>query len=251
MKEMHPDLIDRLAGEYVLGTLRGGARRRFQQLIQQRPAVRTAVSAWEGRLHRLAASVPPRTPAPRVWAAIEARTRPAPAAASARGSGFWGWLAGVGRLGLSAAVGAAAVLALVRYAPEDFVSVDQVAQREQALPQSYVGLLLDSEGRPSLLVSSTRHGSRVTVKTLRAIQAPPGKVLQVWALPREGGPAFPIGVATLAAPPGSTTFEMSGSSEALLSKVAQLAVSVEDTPVALGAAPKGPYLLQGHCVKLW
>jgi anti-sigma-K factor RskA len=77
-----------------------------------------------------------------------------------------------------------------------------------------------------------------------------GKVLQVWALPREGVP-FAIGVATVTQPPGSTSFELSDSSEALLSKVTQLAVSVEDAPVAPGAAPSGPFLLKGHCVKLW
>jgi anti-sigma-K factor RskA len=252
VKPISPDLIDRLAGEYVLGTLQGGARRRFQQLMQRQPPVRSAVAAWESRLHKLAVSVPARAPDPRVWAGIEARTRPgaAQAAASTGGGWFWAWLAGITKAAVATAVGVAATLAVVRYAPENFVTVDQVAQREQAMPQSYVGLLLDSEARPSLLVSSTRHGTRVSVKSLRPMEAPAGKVLQVWALPKEG-PAFPIGVATLTKPPGSTVFDMTDTSEALLSKVVQLAVSVEDAPVPFGGTPSGPYLLQGHCVKLW
>ena len=130
-----------------------------------------------------------------------------------------------------------------------FVSLDGLAQREQALPQSYVGLLLDREGLPTLLISSTRHGTRVTVKSLRPIAVPPGKVAQVWALPKEGA-AFPIGVAVPTKPPGSTSFEMSATSEKLLANVTRLAVSFEDAPARAGATP-GEFVLIGHCVKLW
>ena len=38
------DLPDRLAAEYVLGTLQGGARRRFDALLPAHPALRGAVS---------------------------------------------------------------------------------------------------------------------------------------------------------------------------------------------------------------
>ncbi|MGF2529302.1 anti-sigma factor, partial [Ralstonia pseudosolanacearum] len=38
-----PDLIDRLAAEYAVGTLRAGARRRFEQLIRHDADVRTTV----------------------------------------------------------------------------------------------------------------------------------------------------------------------------------------------------------------
>jgi anti-sigma-K factor RskA len=138
---------------------------------------------------------------------------------------------------------------LVQVMPGAFVSLDNLAQREQALPQSYVGLLLDGEGMPTLLISSTRHGSRVTVKSLRPVTVPSGKVAQVWALPKEGAP-FPIGVATPTKPPGSTTFDMSASSEKLLSAVTRLAVSFEDAPVQATAAPAA-FVLSGPCVKLW
>ena len=133
--------------------------------------------------------------------------------------------------------------------PGAFVSLDELAQREQALPQSYVGLLLDREGLPTLLISSTRHGTRVTVKSLRPVTVPAGKVAQVWALPKEGAP-FPLGVAVPTKPPGSTSFEMSATSEKLLSNVTRLAVSFEDAPARAGATP-GEFVLIGPCVKLW
>jgi anti-sigma-K factor RskA len=88
-----------------------------------------------------------------------------------------------------------------------------------------------------------------TVKSLRTLDVPAGKVLQVWALPKEGAP-FPLGVAQATKPPGSTTFEMADTSEKLLANVPRLAVSIEDAPAKPGALP-AEFILAGHCVKLW
>jgi anti-sigma-K factor RskA len=87
------------------------------------------------------------------------------------------------------------------------------------------------------------------VKFLRPVAVPAGKVIQVWALPKDGAP-FALGVAAPAAPPKSTTFETSASSEKLLSAVPRLAVSFEDKPAQAGATPN-EFVLSGFCVKLW
>jgi anti-sigma-K factor RskA len=237
------DLLDRLASEYVLGTLHGAARRRFDKLLIESAAARAAVHAWEQCLAPLAASVAPVTPPARVWAATEARIGPT---AKAQQRSWWSSL---WKPALGFAFGAAMTFALVQLMPGAFVSLDELAQREQALPQSYVGLLLDREGLPTLLISSTRHGTRVTVKSLRPIAVPVGKVAQVWALPKEGA-AFPLGVAVPTKPPGNTSFEMSATSEKLLANVTRLAVSFEDAPAQAGAKP-GEFVLIGPCVKLW
>lgn len=243
------DLLDRLASEYVLGTLHGAARRRFEKLLIESPAARGAVQSWEQRLAALAASVPPITPSPRVWSATEARIASTAASAVAGRGTDRSWWSSLWKPALGFAFGAALTFGLVQLMPGAFVSLDGLAQREQALPQSYVGLLQDREGLPTLLVSSTRHGTRVSVKSLRPIAVPVGKVAQVWALPKEGAP-FPIGIAVPTKPPGSTTFEMSATSEKLLSNVTRLAVSFEDAPARAGATP-GEFVLIGPCVKLW
>jgi len=238
-----PELLDKLASEYVLGTLRGRARRRFEQILRTRPAAKDAVAAWEDRLGRLAASVAPIKPPERVWAAINAKLGPVPAAR--KQSSWLDWLKPVAGF----AFGAVLTVGLVLNDPARFVSVDDIAQSKQALPQSYVGLLLNDAGEPTLLASSTRQGTRVTVKFLRPVDAA-GKILQLWALPKEGAP-FPIGVVTPTKPPGSTTFELRDTSEKLLSNVPRLAVSLEDAPAAAGTLPSGPFVLAGNCVKLW
>lgn len=62
-----PELIERLAGEYVLGTLRGLARARFERLAEERPHVRHAVDDWVQRLAPLAQQIPEVAPPRRVW----------------------------------------------------------------------------------------------------------------------------------------------------------------------------------------
>lgn len=245
MNYSKPELLDRLASEYVLGTLHGRARRRFERLLAQHPSFRVAVQVWEERLRRLASSVPPVAPRPAVWQQIERRIGRS-AAAPRRTSGF----ANFWKPALGFAFGVLVTVGIVRQMPEAFVSLNELAQREQALPASYVGLLLDRESQPTLLVSSTRHGNRVTVKFLRPVTVPPGKVVQVWALPKEGA-AFPLGTVNPVTPPGKAIFDMSGSSETLLSNVTRLAVSFEDAPATSGATPPADYVLSGFCVKLW
>ena len=244
MNYARPELLDRLAGEYVLGTLRGGAKRRFERVLAHSPSARSAVRAWHDRLAPLAHSVAEVAPPGRVWQAIEARTAPAgPAAREARGwHGWWKPLAGF-------AFGAVLTAGLVLVAPERFISLDGLAQREQALPQSYVGLLTNSKGEPVVLASSTRHGTRMSVKFLRPVELPPGKVLQLWAMPRDGAP-FALGRFGVAKPPGKVEFELAASSEKLLSNVPRLVVTIEDASAPVPPAPANEFL-SGHCVKLW
>jgi anti-sigma-K factor RskA len=242
-----PGLLDRLAAEYALGTLRGRARRRFEQLLRELPAARSAVGQWQNRLAGLAQSVPGVQPPARVWSGIESRIEPAQTAARKS------WLDRL-KPAFGFAFGALLTVAIVRMAPDTFVSLDELAQREQALPQSYVGLLTDAGNVPHVLISSTRHGTRITVKSLRSWQVPAGKVAQVWALPRDRDgkdlPPLPIGVATPATPPGSTHFELTAPSEKLLSNVTRLAVSFEDAPARPGQTPS-TFAFSGFCVKLW
>jgi len=240
-----PELLDKLASEYVLGTMRGRARRRFEQLLRRHPTAQSAVHAWEDRLGRLASSVAPIKPPDRVWAGIEAKMRPV---AKSGEKARWTWLDWLKPVA-GFAFGAVLTTGLVLNDPGRFVSVDEVAQSKQALPQSYVGLLVNDAGEPTLLASSTRQGRRLTVKFLRPVDTG-GKLLQLWALPKEGAP-FPVGVVTLAKPPASTTVELRDTSEKLFFNVPRLAVSLEAARAASGAKPSGPFILAGHCVKLW
>jgi len=237
-----PELLDRLAAEYVFGTMNARVRRRFQAIQRALPAAKQAVEAWERRLTPLAQSVPPEQPSAAAWEAIEKRTGGQAPRPVARAFTWHAWLRPV----LGVAFGVVATLALVRLYPTAVVPVDDIVQARGTLPESYVGLLTDAANNPVVLASSTRHGRTMSIKLLRKVDLPPGKVLQLWALPKEGA-VFPLGVVP---PEGKGAFRMADTAEKLLSGVPRLAISVEDAPAGAGATP-APYLLSGNCVKLW
>jgi anti-sigma-K factor RskA len=247
MNYLLPERLDRLAREYVLGTLTGGARRRFERLLRQTPAASLAVGAWQERFSVLAAGVPPMQPREHVWQGLEQRLfKPDAESTPTRGPLQWLWALLSGRALAGALAGIFLCVVVLRLQP-GLVGLETPSE---ALPASYVGLLLDSAGTPTLLANSRRHGKQLTVKVLQPVTVPPGKVAQLWALPKGDNP-FPVAVLPPLPAKGSVTVAMPDTSEKLLSKVPRLAVTFEPAPANVGDAPSTELVLSGHCVKLW
>ncbi|MBS7807379.1 hypothetical protein [Variovorax sp. PCZ-1] len=247
MRYSSPQLIDRLAAEYALGTLQGGARRRFVRLLADRADVRMAVATWEARLAPLANSVSPVQPKAQVWKAIAAQTQPSAVQQQASG---WSWLRpaswGLGGIAAGVALSAAALFT----APTLFFTADQIAMRSgEKLPQSYVGVLTDTQGNGRLLVSSLRHGKTVTLKVIgQGHLGSAATPLQLWALPPadvNGGKAFLLAQVPVQ---GSSIAMLPDTSEKLLSKVSKLAVTQAN---AAQPGLPGEVVLTGQCAKLW
>jgi len=243
MNYLLPERLERLAREYALGTLAGPARRRFERLLRQAPSAMRAVGAWQERLGGLAGAVPEMKPRDSVWRGVEQRlfttSRSVP-------KGPLRWLGDVLSVpalgGVLAGVFVGAVL--LRFDP----GLIGLEPQSEVLPQSYVGLLIDSAGVPTVLASSKRRGRLMTVKLLQPVAIPAGSVAELWALPADGGAAFPVGVVPGS---GTGTVALADTSEALFFKVSRLAVSFESSPAKAGGKPSGPFVLSGHCVKLW
>lgn len=73
---MKPDRHERnhaLAAEYVLGTLTGAARRRFETWMLESPRVRRQVWYWERRFQALNGAIPERRPPTAVWRKVRGR----------------------------------------------------------------------------------------------------------------------------------------------------------------------------------
>ncbi|HSH98766.1 MAG: hypothetical protein ACAH07_05720, partial [Methylophilaceae bacterium] len=62
-----------LAAEYVLGTLRGRARRRFVRILSARIDWQQSVDWWTNRINLIGLTVTEVKPSSKVWKAIEAR----------------------------------------------------------------------------------------------------------------------------------------------------------------------------------
>jgi quercetin dioxygenase-like cupin family protein len=71
-------LLDELAGEYVLGTLDGEARNRFESRLSSDGDAQQAVAQWEARLSSLVEREAELQPSDEVWAAIKARLEDEP-----------------------------------------------------------------------------------------------------------------------------------------------------------------------------
>ncbi len=246
MNYLLPERLDRLAREYVLGTLTGRARRRFERLLLQAPVATLAVTTWQERFSVLAAGVPVMQPRDAVWAGLEQRLF-APAAAAkgkaAAGPLQWLWDLLSGRALAGALAGVLLCVVVLRLQP----GLVGLEPQSDALPASYVGLLVDAGGKPTVLASSRRHGRELTIKLLQPVVIPPGKVAQLWALPKDGSAPFPVAVVP---DKGPARLKLNDTSEKLFANVTRLAVSLESAPAQPGDKPSD-FVLSGHCVKLW
>ncbi len=243
MNYLLPERLERLAREYALGTLAGPARRRFERVLRQTPVAMRAVGAWQERLSGLAGAVPSMQPGESVWRRLEERLFVS-ARAAPRGTLQWLRSAFSVRALGGVLVGALLCVVLLRF-QSGLIGLEP---ESEVLPQSYVGLLTDVEGKPTVLASSKRHGRLMTVKLLQPVAIPAGSVAQLWALPKDGSAAFPVGVVPGS---GTGTVALADTSEALFFNVSRLAVSIEASPAKAGDKPSGDFVLSGHCVKLW
>jgi len=160
-----------LAAEYVLGTLRGRARRRFEALMQEDRELATVVRGWEDWLTPLAELVQPVEPPERVWRAIEARIKPRTSQAPAgffSSLGFW--------RGLGTAMAVALVALLVMY-PRTPATPDKA---------SMVAVLATPEADPRMVIE--RHEGKLMVKVVKPWADMPNQDLELWAIPKDGKP---------------------------------------------------------------
>lgn len=224
-----PELQERLAAEYALGTLRGAARARFRRWMRQDAALAGRVAAWEARLAPMAHAIEPVRPPRRVWEEIQARIgRGAP---PARRGGFW-------RAFALLASGAAAALVLMTV----------LVPQRPAQSGEYVALLSDPKTqKPVLLVSAGRRDTALRVRTLDPSIQPADASLEIWALPKDGKPK------SLGLVPAGTggTVQLAALADQALSDVPALAISLEPRGGSPTGAPTGPVLYTGPCVKDW
>lgn len=245
------ELIDRLAADYVVGTMKGGARRRFAAALQTEPAVARAVMRWQERLLPLDDAVQPASASPALWARIEqqafgsAATRAtATATAAAKAAAPLRWWQ---RLLAPVPAGALAFgLLLGSVGPGLWQQLAGPQGIDTQLPESYVGVLATAEGRTGLIVSSLRRGRVVDFKQVTPVAVPPGQTLFLWTLDAKGQ-AQAVGPM----PQGNfVSVPLSQSAEQLFQRAVELAVSLE--PVgSTPAQPGSAFVYRGLCGKLW
>lgn len=234
MADVDPELLEHIAGAYVLGTLTSRERERCKQLMQVHPDLGLLVGAWENRLLPLITGIPPVSPSAHVWQAIEARIDPVtPAAPYKPVRVSFGFLPGALSLIFGTALGAAVVV---------------WGKHSETLPESYVGFLsADIDTRPIMHTSVLRKEATLFVKLLEPIEVESNQMLVLWAI-QKNVPPRRIGVVQ---PIGSSRIALQAPADTIFQNVETLAISSERADAATTGAPSGEYLLKGPFEKLW
>jgi anti-sigma-K factor RskA len=231
---------DRLASEYVLGTLHSRARSRFETLLRDEPLLRARVAFWERALTPLSLSLSS-APSARVWNAIATRVAPGAPARAPRWLERWFGMRTLAPLAAGLFLG---VSATMLGPPLLEPTAEGVAETQ--LPQSYVGVLAAADGRAGLIVSSLRHGKLMDLKQVQPVAVSAGHTLFLWVVEADGK-TQPIA----ALPQGKfVQVALPQTSEKLFAKATELAVSIEVAGAA-PAASAGPFVYRGLCGKLW
>ena len=231
------ELADRLAGEYVLGTLRGPARERFRSMLAEDASLRQIVDAWQARLSPLAAGVPPVDPPSRVWRTLQRRIaalqRPASSGPWWAGLAFWrAW-------GMAATVCTLALLAFT------LLTRPEVSTP----PPAYIATLRDDHGAPLFVAYARRDSTELWVERVAMKQVEPEHSYELWGLyDRPGAAPRSLGVVPIA-PRGA--MRLPAAAGAALAEFPRLAITVEAPGGSKTSAPQGPIVCAGENRAFW
>lgn len=167
--KLSPRAIQALAAEYVLGTLRGRARARFEELRRADREVADNVRRWEEALTPLSDGITPIEPPARVWRAIESRLDARASPPGSRAS-FWrsfGMVAG----GLATVL--LAFFLWISAGPRDDPMFVAVLTAPDAVPRMVVSM-----HDPDLL----------RVRMVKPWAGMENQDLELWAMPKDGKP---------------------------------------------------------------
>jgi len=230
MDYANPRLADALAAQYVTGTLRGRARRRFEVLLVAHATLRAAVRRWQNRLIPLTAVLAPQTPPLRVWQGVERhlwpQLSPAPLPWWQR-LAFWRGVSGAGAV---AALALAVLLAIPSAQAPPIVVVLQGTGDAAQPPGSFVA-------------SFSADGRALVTRPLTPVAVQNDRVLELWAVPPQGAPRS-LG---LISTNGVTVIARDKLPQRVLesANTSALAVSVEPPGGSPTGAPTGPVVYAG------
>jgi anti-sigma-K factor RskA len=255
----HPELLDRVASGYALGTLRGGARRRFEAMAREQAPVRAAALIWQSRLASLNELQPQAQPSSAVWTRIDNLVQGEKASAAQQAqrqaallakplTGMAAWLRSLTVWRTASAAGALATVVAVTVGSglrhELGGEIARLQTQLQAAPQiQYVAVLADDKSAASMLVTFDAKSRKLTLQRVGNYQEAGDRSLQLWALPPAGGPKS-LGVL------GADKLLRLTADEAAVREVPTLAISLEPKGgVPSETGPTGPVLFKGALIQ--
>jgi len=244
----NPELLERLAAEYVLGTLRGKARDRFVAILRTLPAARAAVWRWEIRLHDVQHAAPDLSqpnvsqalPHEQVWQRIKSQLQLDRANVIPL-SQFAGRRADAARLwkGVTALATAAVVVLAILLAK---------APAELQSEANHIAVFSDQQQQAQWLVSIDPGTGMLTARAVNAQAPAAGKAFELWMLPQ--GSASPRSLGLLPVTHDVVHARLPPAAMSMLATTAGLAVSLEASGGSPTGLPAGPVLYQAQLLHL-
>ncbi len=242
--QANSERLELLAASHALGTLRGGARRRFEAVAREQAPVRAAALAWQGRLASMTELQAPVQPDAAVWTRIRnlieaeqqqaiANQRKTPLTPPAR----LGWLQSLVLWRGAAAAGALATAVAV------VVGLNLSEQLRTAPVVRYVAVLSDDKATASMLVTFDPKNGQLVLQRVGNYREGDDKSLQLWALPPG---AAPRSLGVLSQDPALKL----AAHESDVRAVPALAISLEPRGgVPSERGPTGPVLFHGPLIE--
>lgn len=232
------NLRELLAAEYVLGTLHGPARRRYETLLNARPDWQQAANWWLARLHLLADTVPAVTPSAQLWRGIETRlygTQQPSVLSSALG-----WWRGL------ALVSSTMAIALAFFVASNLLKAPPMSE---APSPTTVALLSTEEAKPGWILTLAKSADGKTemhMTTLASVASAPGKSFELWVLPADKSKPISLGLMPKA---GNASVRIADNIAQMLAS-SGLAVSLEPEGGSPTGQPTGAVLYQGKLTQI-
>lgn len=224
MKIADKELRDLLAGEYVLGTLKGAARRRFEAMLATRVDMQQSVQAWQKDLYPLTTTIEPIEPPARVWQRIRKEITP-PSRLRVPTQTIWPWFA------------IAATLASFIFGGLWWAAMGRASTPVEVA-------VLGPALKPAWVMSLADKGHVLEVASIRP-QALQGHSYQLWMLPGHGAAPRSMGLLPTTA---GTKIRVAVPSHVDLAQAAGLAVSIEPPDGSPLPGPSGPVVYEATWV---
>ena len=179
LRYQNPELQDLLASNYVMGTLRGAARKRMEKLMQENHQLFLRVKQWETKMQPLHINTPVVAPKKSTWDSIATAIGGAadPMLASLKKKlNFYKYFSGF-------AMSCALVLAVMVLVPSE----------QQPATINYVAVMKDDAARPTMVVTLTKTGRVLALDMLEKPTVETHQNLQLWAVSKVDGSIGSLG----------------------------------------------------------
>ncbi len=235
MNYQDPELRQALAAEYVLGTLQGRARKRFERLAEQDARLRQIISNWEQKLGSLSEGIAPVDVPEHIWSSLQKRLGFTTTKQSETGviGSIWNSLMLWRSLTTVVTIALMFAAYLNLFAPKLVVN-------------QYIAVLQTEQQQASWLIKSDLQNKRMIVHIVNEQTIPIGKAFELWMI-KEGDKPISLG---LISPNQPQNLPLSDELLAKIKQASVMAVSIEPAGGSPTGQPTGPVPYTGKVTQL-